>query len=502
MGQNVIRAHRVPSRGRQKFQELVVVISGHKPISCNCTGFKVFSPTMMQNNIFASSASATSCSKGKQRAAVIVDPMSTGAVLAQHLVSRGYLCVRVLSQEYPAEVLAMVPPGCAGLEYHATIQHGDSVEETAKAIASLPDIEVLAIMPGLEFGVNLSDELCEVLGMRGNRAQSTRLRRDKYLMGEAIRSSGTRAVIQGRVSSSTEVDEFIAKHKPSPFKLVVKPIDDAGSQDVALCSNKDEVQAALKRIQSHTNLCGNKNASALVQEYLEGTEYVVDTVSRGGKHKVTAMWRYDKRKVNGGAFVYFGLYLEETSAPDKQEMIEYVKKCLDALEVKDGPGHSEVIYTSTGPCLVEVGARCHGGEGGWVDSATQCIGHSQVSATLDAYLNPTAFDALPEQPPAFKGHCCEVNLVSYNRGQIVGVNLDEIKSLKSYAKHEMFIGEGAQLVKTVDLLGSPGSVFLLHEKKETVQKDCELIRQMEVDGAIFTLRAMPEVSKSLDAAAP
>jgi hypothetical protein len=92
---------------------------------------------MMQNNIFASSAaSATSCSKSKQRAAVIVDPMSTGAVLAQHLVSRGYqrikrtffirwgyLCVRVLSQEYPAEVLAMVPPGCAGLEDHANPSH-------------------------------------------------------------------------------------------------------------------------------------------------------------------------------------------------------------------------------------------------------------------------------------------------------------------------------------------------------------------------------------------
>ena len=84
----------------------------------------------------------------------------------------------------------------------------------------------------------------------------------------------------------------------------------------------------------------------------------------------------------------------------------------------------------------------------------------------------------------------------------MGVNLDQITALKSYTKHEMFIGEGAQLVKTVDLLGSPGSIFLLHESKEMLQKDCARIRQMEHDGAIFTLRAMAEVSKSLDAAAP
>ena len=33
---------------------------------------------------------------------------------------------------------------------------------------------------------------------------------------------------------------------------------------------------------------------------------------------------------------------------------------LDALEVRHGPSHMEVKMTPTGPCLVEVGARCHG----------------------------------------------------------------------------------------------------------------------------------------------
>lgn len=35
-------------------------------------------------------------------------------------------------------------------------------------------------------------------------------------------------------------------------------------------------------------------------------------------------------------------------------------------------------YTSTGPCLVEVGTRCHGGEGTWQPIAQECLGYNQV----------------------------------------------------------------------------------------------------------------------------
>ena len=52
-----------------------------------------------------------------------------------------------------------------------------------------------------------------------------------------------------------------------------------------------------------------------MMEYLDGTEYVIDTVSRDGVHRVCAIWKYDKRSVNGANFVYFGMELR--SAADK-----------------------------------------------------------------------------------------------------------------------------------------------------------------------------------------
>ena len=44
---------------------------------------------------------------------------------------------------------------------------------------------------------------------------------------------------------------------------------------------------------------------------------------------------------------------------------------------------SQVMYNDvTGPCLVEVGSRCHGGEGTWLPTIQECIGFTQVSVTL------------------------------------------------------------------------------------------------------------------------
>ncbi len=45
----------------------------------------------------------------------------------------------------------------------------------------------------------------------------------------------------------------------------------------------------------------------------------------------------------------------------------------------------EVKLTPTGPCLVEVGARCHGGEASWTGIAAAAHGYTQLDLTVAAY---------------------------------------------------------------------------------------------------------------------
>jgi D-3-phosphoglycerate dehydrogenase len=58
-----------------------------------------------------------------------------------------------------------------------------------------------------------------------------------------------------------------------------------------------------------TNALGERNDDALVQELLDGTEYVVDTVSAGGRHRAVAFWRYHRPGPTGDCPFYDAIEL-------------------------------------------------------------------------------------------------------------------------------------------------------------------------------------------------
>lgn len=72
-------------------------------------------------------------------------------------------------------------------------------------------------------------------------------------------------------------------------------------------------------------------------------------------------------------------------------------KVITALGIRYGPTHGEVKWCNGEPVLVEVGARCQGGDGMWVSVADECFGYDQVRATIAAYLQPETFhDEFPD----------------------------------------------------------------------------------------------------------
>merc|ERR1712083_798140 len=93
------------------------------------------------------------------------------------------------------------------------------------------------------------------------------------------------------------------------------------------------------------------------------------------------------REANGAPFVYFGMRLMDPQDAIAQDLMKYMAGTggvLDALGFKNGPGHAEVKMESDGPCLVEVGARCHGWSGTWLSLVKECVEScNQVEATMD-----------------------------------------------------------------------------------------------------------------------
>ena len=91
----------------------------------------------------------------------------------------------------------------------------------------------------------------------------------------------------------------------------------------------------------------------LAQQFLEGPEYAIDSVSRNGEHKVTALWRYDKV-----GFVYQCTRLVPVDGTTRP-IINALFEALDAAGHANGPAHSELIVVDDVPTLVEINARFH-----------------------------------------------------------------------------------------------------------------------------------------------
>lgn len=381
-------------------------------------------------------------------AVVIVDPFSTGANMAAQVLKWGYKLILIFS-EIDSPVAKLVAKG-TNVNPTLLIQHNNrnpdqeaAIQETLDAILQ-ENVPVLAIIPGAEPGVELAEKLSARYGTRNNGEDMTEARRNKYNMQEAIRQKGVRAIVQKLCKSESDIIEFsghLKRINPHlPYKCVVKPNESAGTDSVFLCSTVEETLAAFHAINGQINGLSQINDGALCQEYLDGIEYVIDGVSRDGIYKVVAIWEYDKRSVNGANFVYFGMKLRDGNDPEMKALIEYAEKVVKALKLYQGPSHMEVKMTSYSekgktiynPCLVEVGARCHGGEGTWITVANECIGYNQAEVVLNCFLRPDRFDELPFVP-TLRNHGCEAFLVSYKNGTVVDIpGLDIIRSLNSF----------------------------------------------------------------------
>ena len=330
---------------------------------------------------------------------------------AVELSARGYLVIAMYSanMEHLDNLKSLVPAGLE-LSFEAVVPFSERAADLVAHLRALPGMRVEAVLAGAETGVGLADSLTELMGLRTNGTAMSEARRNKYVMGEAIRAAGLRAVKQLRATAWGEIEAWLNDWNPDPFKVIVKPMDSAGSDDVTLCRSMQEAEKAFNHIMGKVNGLGLVNNAVLVQEYLEGQEYVIDMVSRDGEHKVAAIWPYDRRAVNGAGFVLFGQRLLLADDPHCRELIEYQKKVITALGIRNGPSHGEVKWCKGEPVLVEVGARCHGSEGVWRQIAQDVHGYNQVEMTIDAYLHPEKFKAIPFEVQHIIGSTVHIKL--------------------------------------------------------------------------------------------
>ncbi|GAB2581536.1 ATP-grasp domain-containing protein [Streptomyces capparidis] len=214
-----------------------------------------------------------------------------------------------------------------------------------------------------ELGLLPAARINEALGLGGVPVATVELLLDKWRMRRHLAASGISPVACAVGRSAREVREFVRAHG---LPIVVKPIRESGSLGVFHVRDRADVEAVAERFRS---LDGRDWAAKdlsradsfdefLMEEFLDGPEISVETLSFDGRHVVVAV---TDKECGGPGFVEIG-HAQPSGCPagTLREVTRLVTDFLDAVGLRSGPGHTEVKLTSRGPRIVESHNRVGG----------------------------------------------------------------------------------------------------------------------------------------------
>lgn len=214
------------------------------------------------------------------------------------------------------------------------------------------------------------------LGLVGNNYSDSNAFTNKYLMREIFTQNRVTSPLFFKCSNKDLKQDLDSLTLP----LIVKPVDRSGSLGVQKIDKLNKLKSAIETAQSVSliNEC-------IVEEFVEGVEVSVESISWEGKHYILAIT--DKETTGSPYFVELAHHQPSLLPYDIQKkIIQMTQNALNALNIKFGASHSEFKITYEGNVYaIEVGARM-GGDFIGSDLVYLSTGYDFLKGTINVAL--------------------------------------------------------------------------------------------------------------------
>lgn len=313
---------------------------------------------------------------------------------------------------------------------------------------------------GQETSMLQTYRVAEQLHKEVNPSRSIELLNDKLAMRQLLAEHGVSAIRFAHAEHWRNVaavlDEFL-------LPVVVKPTELAGSRGVFLLRDKAELAEWGALLDSY-----GYAGPVLVEEYLRGQEYSVESISADGVHHVIGV----TTKALGGPplFVEIGHLHPTPESPRTKEIADLAVQLLTLTGYRTGPAHTEVIWTHDGPRLVESQARLAG------DRIPTLV---KIATGFD--INRAIFRALAGRPlePVVARRYARVAYLEYPTGQLRAVRgLDVVHALDFVHELSFPFEIGDVIPAVVDSKTRHGYVVLHADSPEQADQRVDQVRSM------------------------
>lgn len=402
------------------------------------------------------------------RYAVVVDPLGTGQEYPAEFATAGVETVAVMSSSEP---IALYRESWVPANFRHIHVYDGRLEQLAE---TLREYEPICLIAGSETGVELADALVDlVVPGTGHVRELAAARRDKWAMAQALAAAGIPHLRQVCAADPDRIDDWLRDNGLDDARIVVKPPKSAATDDVHIVDRGRDWRPLFDQIFGKVNEFGLRNDGVLVQEYADGPEFLIDSYSVDGKHGLVDVCRYTKVQRGDRIGIYDLVDFIEPDHPGVEACWPYAQQVLDAVGIRNGCCHTEVILTADGPRLLEVGARPAGG------------GHQMISklATGSNHIIRTVAHrahGLFEDGYELELHVCSVVITAPNEGIWRNAELfDDVGSLATYWKKHFYHSTGDRVPAPAGLSSMLGWVVLAAPDRAAMEADYHRIKELE-----------------------
>ncbi len=286
---------------------------------------------------------------------------------------------------------------------------------------------------------------------------------DKFEMRNALKDYGVPIPMFYKVNTREEFDSAVQKIKNAGYKCIVKPSDNSGSRGIDLLP--DYEQKTIDRAYEYSKN-SSRSGNLMVEEYMEGPEVSVETVSIDGECHVIQIT--DKLTTGAPYFVEMG-HSQPSQLPEKvKEKIKIISIAANrAIGIKNGPSHTEVKITKDGPKIVELGARL-GGDNITTHLTPLSTGVDMVECCINIAIGDKAdIDIKRDRGSAIRYIPQRAGIVKAITG------IDKAKKMDGVVEAYVVHGAGSKITDVHDSSTRMGFVISEGENAEKAIETCE-----------------------------
>lgn len=257
-------------------------------------------------------------------------------------------------------------PGFAFCDEAVVIDSKDIDGHVRYARENQKRLNLKAAFAGSDVAVTVA-AITNELGLPGIPSDVALRSNNKVLMKERWLQDGIPTPYGAEV---TNLEEAKAVLKKTGFPAIVKAVDNAASRGSMKIDSLSQLPQALANAKA-----ASRTGTAIIEQYVIGTEQSVETIIWNGKHYHVGM---ADREFGFHPFHIETAHIDPSVLPASQQkqIYQVVDAAARSLGINFGPAKADMIWTEQGPMILEMTARLSGGF------------HSQYTTPLSSGMDP------------------------------------------------------------------------------------------------------------------